>query len=129
MEPLLDNDLNEITEVKRGGCLSAFLIAMIIFNPVTGIYYLFILDKVKVLFPNARIIYFYLLILFAFINTGLAIATWQWKKFGVIGFWISAFLILIINLMIGVDLIRSFMGLLGPFILTLLVRQKWEQFR
>jgi hypothetical protein len=129
MENQVDNNLNGTKELERGGCLTVFLIAMFILNPITGFYYLIDMDNVRVAFPNAPEILLYLLVIFSFINLGLAIATWNWKKIGVIGFWITAVMILIINFIAFTLSWLSFLGLLGPIILSLLVRPKWSDFK
>ena len=115
-------------EKKRGGCITAFLIFMFVINPLLAIYYLFAGDMVRDAFPNIPGWAIPALIVFCLINLGLAIAIWKWKRIGIYGLWVSAVLVVGINLTIGLSAVQSFMGLLGPLIITLLVRPKWADF-
>ncbi|MGI9548151.1 MAG: hypothetical protein ACR2MM_12985 [Flavobacteriaceae bacterium] len=119
---------NTSVEKKRGGCITAFLIFMFVINPLLTIYYLVAGDMVREAMPNIPDWAMPVLAVFGLINLGLAIAIWKWKRIGVYGLWVSAVLVLIINLTIGLTPIQSFMGLLGPLIITLLVRPKWADF-
>jgi len=118
----------EIKEKKRGGCITAFLIFMFIINPLLSIYYLAAGEAVKQALPNIPDWAMPVLAIFGLVNLGLAIAVWNWKRFGIYGFWISAIIVLIINLSIGLSPVQSLFGLLGPIIITLLVRPKWGDF-
>ena len=123
-----NNETNQITEKKRGGCITAFLILMFIANPLMSIYYLMAGDTVKQALPSIPDWAIPVLAIFGLINLGLAIAVWNWKKIGIYGFWATAIIILVINLSIGFSPIQSLLGLLGPIIITLLVRPKWADF-
>jgi len=118
----------EIVVKKRGGCITAFLIFMFIINPLLALYYIFAGDTVRDTFPDLPGWAIPVLVLFCLINLGLAIAIWNWKKIGIYGIWVSAAIILVVNLSIGLPPLQSFMGLLGPLIITLLVRPKWADF-
>ncbi|MGB5236148.1 MAG: hypothetical protein WBM43_10515 [Flavobacteriaceae bacterium] len=122
----MDNQENIVK--KRGGCITAFLIFMFVINPLLALYYIFAGDTVRSTFPDLPGWAIPVLILFCLINLGLAIAIWQWKKIGVYGLWVSAVLVMGINLSIGLSPLQSVMGLLGPLIITLLVRPKWADF-
>ena len=115
-------------EKKRGGCITAFLIFMFIINPLLAIYYLFAGEFIMESLPGIPAWSLPVLAVFGLINLGLAIAIWKWKRIGIYGLWVSAVLVLIINLTIGLTPVQSFMGLLGPLIITLLVRPKWASF-
>lgn len=119
---------NQSTEKNRGGCITAFLIFMFIINPLLTIYYLLAGDFIKQNLPGIPDWALPVLAIFGLINLGLAIAIWKWKRIGIYGLWISAVAVLFINLAIGLTPVQSFMGLLGPLIITLLVRPKWADF-
>jgi len=114
---------------RRSGCLSAFLIAMFIINPLAGLYYIINMQQIASLHPGAPLILFIVLAGFSFVNLGLAIATWKWLKIGVYGFWMSALIILVINLYIGVPYWTALLGMTGPLLITLLVRSRWADFK
>lgn len=119
---------NQSTEKKRGGCITAFLIFMFIINPLISIYYLLAGDMVRDAYPAMPDWALPVLALFGLINLGLAIAIWKWKRIGIYGLWVSAAVVVVINLTIGLTPVQSFMGLIGPLIITLLVRPKWADF-
>lgn len=119
---------NRPKEKKRGGCITAFLIFMFVINPLLAIYYIFAGDTVRDVYPDMPIWAIPALIVFCLINLGLAIAIWKWKRIGIYGLWVSAVLVLLINLTIGLTPFQSFLGLVGPLIITLLVRPKWADF-
>ncbi len=121
-------ETNQTTKKKRGGCITAFLIFMFIVNPLLSIYYLLAGDLVRQNFPDIPGWALPVLSVFGLINLGLAIAIWNWKRIGIYGLWASAVLVLVINLMIGLSPVQSFLGLIGPLIITLLVRPKWGDF-
>ncbi len=123
-----NNETTQITEKKRGGCLTTFLIFMFILNPLTSIYYIVAGDTVKQAMPNMPDWAIPVLTVFGLINVGCAIAVWNWKKIGIYGFWASAIIVLGINFSIGISPIQSLLGLLGPIIITLLVRPKLVDF-
>lgn len=122
------NKTTQITEKKRGGCITAFLIFMFIINPLVSIYYIVAGDTVKQVMPGMPDWAIPVLTVFGLINLGLAIAIWNWKRIGIYGLWASAIIVLGINLAIEISPIQSFLGLLGPLIITLLVRPKWAEF-
>ena len=69
-----------------------------------------------------------LLGLFGIVNIVAAIALMKWKLWGfyaVVGVAVVAF---VINLIIGLDIIRSLMGFIGPIILYFLMKPKWNMF-
>jgi hypothetical protein len=124
----IQNQKEVTNKVKRGGCLSAFLIAMFIINPLTGLFYLLGMEQMKLTYPDASQITFILLAVLTFINLALSIATWNWKKIGVHGFWVTAILASIINISLGLNSWTILIGFVGPLILTLLVWGKWSEF-
>jgi hypothetical protein len=118
----------QIAEKKRGGCITAFLIFMFIVNPVLSLYYIAAGEIVKQSLPTMPDLAIPALAILGLINFGLAIAMWNWKKIGLYGFWVSSIIILGINLSAGISLLQSLLGLLGPIIITLLVKPKWNEF-
>src|SRR6478609_9023404 len=79
------------TEPKRGGCLSVYLILMIIGNAFVILLYLAMGDKIA---RQAKIPGWapYLLSFFGVLNIIFAYLIYQWKKAGVIGVAASAVL-------------------------------------
>jgi hypothetical protein len=147
--------VEQAQEVKRGGCLSAFLIGMIALNPLVALYYLYvqffplllrlirpvmriprelvpdrgILRDFTVGFARSTgisgIVFLDVLILAGVLNTIFAIAIWKWKRWGMVGLLASAVVILVINLMAGLGIAAVF-GLGGPILLGFLLRNVWK---
>ena len=115
----MDN-LNENTNIpkQRHGCVTAWLILMIIANSLTAILYLFAGDIVAQNFPggisNSILI---LLAIFGIGNVIFSILLFKWKKIGFWGFLLTSIGSLIINLSIGLGIGQSLLGLVGIAIL------------
>lgn len=118
----------ESTERKRGGCLTAFLVLMLIANPLTGLYYLFAGSTVRQALPSMPGWVIPVLALFALANFVFALGMWNWKKWGVYGFAASSLLIFVVNV-IAIGFVPALLGLVGLVILAFLVRPVWNQMK
>jgi cytochrome bd-type quinol oxidase subunit 2 len=110
---------------KRHGCLTAWLILMIVANSTIALGYCLIgvdrsmyFIKLKESYPNAPDWTFPLLALLSLINLACSIALFKWKKWGFWGFCVTSVIVLIINLSVGVKLFPSSLG--GLFGIVLL---------
>ena len=121
---LIANENDE--QKKRGGCLSTFLIFMIIANTSTSIYYLVSLSLEGGIVPNMPLWSVYLLLFFGILNTAFGVAVWKWKKIGVYGFVGSAIIIFGVNVTLGINIFTALFGLVGPAILIILVKPLWN---
>ena len=110
---------------KRRGCLTAWLITMLIANPLMGIYYFVAGSSAAQLLPNmpAWTIPLYGIICFA--NFIFAIAIWKWKKWGMYGFATSAGINFLIDATYD-NIFTALFGLVGVGILALFLRQVWS---
>ena len=122
-----DRELNP-EELTRGGCLTAFLIFMIIANSATTALYLLSPGIVNVISPDASMAWSYILGTGGVLNVVFALLVWNWKKVGVYAFLVMAILVFGINIYLGVPVVNSILGLLGPIILIFLVKPKWRKF-
>jgi hypothetical protein len=114
----------EPQERKRGGCLTAFLILMLIANPLAGLLYLLAGSTLAHFLPNVpqwAILTFGVL---AFANLIFALGIWSWKKWGVYGFVGSSLVAFTINAL-TLGTISALFGLIGVTILAFLVRPVW----
>jgi hypothetical protein len=116
----------ESTERKRGGCLTAFLILMLIGNPLAGLYYLLAGSTVRQSLPTLPEWAIPVLGLLALANFVFAIAIWKWKRWGVYGFVGSSLVAFLVNL-IGIGILVALFGLVGVVILAFLLRPIWHQ--
>ena len=103
---------------QRHGCVTAWLILMIIANSLIAIAYSLGGEFVAQHFPGGiSNISLALLTAFGVVNVVSAIMLLKWKKFGFFGFVISSIGILIVNLSIGIGILQSSFGLVGIAIL------------
>lgn len=129
-----ENYSNEIIDdnsqgqpVERGGCLSTFIILMIIGNALSIFLYLGMGEKLT----RAAHLPAYtpvIMIVFGMLNVVFAFMIYNWKKMGVYGLTVNSILILIANLMLGMG-ITSFGGLIGLGILFALINPVWKHFK
>lgn len=127
MENSNTDTIRENNSQKRGGCLSTFLIVMIVLNAILAIYYLLAGDIVLQGMPGMPEWAIYVLALAGILNTIFAIYVWKWKKIGVYGFAGTALAVFIINLIIGINILAALLGLTGPVILYFLVKPHWHR--
>jgi hypothetical protein len=103
---------------QRHGCLTAWLILMLIANSATALLYLFTADAIRRNLPHQPPSWLFpLLIVFALFNVVCAIALWQWKKWGFWGFLFSSIVALFANISAGLGAGTALLGLLGIAIL------------
>jgi len=114
-------NLNEsekiIAQKQRHGCVTAWLVIMIVLNSLTAITYLFASDFITNNLPDASTTMIVLLGIFGIANIIFAVMLLRWKKFGFWGFIASSILVLIINLNIGIGIGQLVLGLVGVAIL------------
>jgi len=113
-------DLNKTTSStkQRHGCVTAWLILMIIVNSLIAVLYLFAGDMIAQSFPKG--ISNSMLILLAILGVGNVISSillFKWMK---IGFWIflvTSIVALVVNFSIGLGIMQSLLGLVGIAVL------------
>jgi hypothetical protein len=101
----------------RHGCLTAYLVFMIIANSATALIYLTSSDAIRENEPSMPEWAFPVLIVACIVNLACAIALFKWKKWGFWGFTSTACLSLFVNLSIGLSPASAAGGLLGIAIL------------
>ncbi len=114
-------------ERSRGGCLTAFLIAVMIINPLVAIMYLAAGSLIQKGLPDAPSWAMPVLGIFCIVNFASAIALWRWKRWGFYGFLVSSIVALVINIIIGVPAHQIIAGPVGVIILYALLRSVWDQ--
>ena len=103
---------------QRHGCVTAWLILMIIANSLTAITYLFLGETISQNLPNP--IPQSLMIILAIIgiaNLIFSILLFKWKKWAFWAFALTSLITLGINLYIGTGIAASLFGLSGAAIL------------
>lgn len=103
---------------QRHGCVTAWLVLMIIANSLTAIIYLFASEMITDNLPgNVSTPMIILLGIIGIANIVFSVMLFQWKKLGFWGFIITSIGALIINLSIGLGIGQSLFGLVGIAIL------------
>ena len=127
-----DTQVSEKTDtankMNRGFWLTAFLILMFIANPFTAYIYFSNPEVITNVYPKAIAGLLYVLGTVALVNVVLAVGIWNWKKWGVYGFYIMTGMSFVINIYIDVGLVSSLLGLLGAVLVYLLTRSRWQYF-
>jgi hypothetical protein len=86
---------------KRHGCLTAWLVLMIVANSASALWYVLRSETIRRSLPNAPAWALPVLIIFALLNLVCAVALLQWKKWGFWGFCASGVASLVVNLWLG----------------------------
>ena len=107
-----------MADVKnRHGCLTAWLILMIVMNSATALMYLFGGEAIRKAVPNMPAWMLPVFIAATLFNLACAIALFHWKKWGFWGFCVSSVIALVVNLSIGSGIGSALTGLLGMVLL------------
>ena len=108
------NTENSNVTKQRHGCLTAWLILMIIANSATAILYLFASEMItKNLLGEVSTPMIILLGIIGIGNVIFSVLILQWKKLGFWGFIITSIGAVIINSTIGLGIGQSLFGLIG----------------
>ncbi len=125
---------NQSQEKQRHGCITAWLILMIIANSCIALIYLFASDQLsKQMAGDIPTSMFYVLAFISAMNVVFAVFLFQWKRWGFYGFILNALAGFAINLKMGMDIGSSLFGLVGIGILYAILQIKknnvsaWEQ--
>jgi hypothetical protein len=102
---------------NRHGCLTTWLILMIIGNSISALIYLFGSKIIQQAYPNAPGWLLPVMTIILIFNVVCAVALFRWQKWGFWGFLGSSVAALVINLSIGVGIAQSLLGLLGVVLL------------
>lgn len=102
---------------KRHGCLTAYLVVMIIVNAAVAAMYLFASEAISAGLPGMPSWTFPVLILMSLLNVVFAVFLFQWKKWAFWGFVGTSVIALFVNLAIGLSISQSVGGLIGIAVL------------
>ncbi len=103
---------------ERHGCVTAWLILMLVTNSIVAIIYFFARESVTDNLPgNVSESMILLLGLLSISNVGFAILLFRWKRWAFYGFVVTSLGAFLINLDIGLGIGQSLLGLVGIAIL------------
>ena len=113
-------------EKKRHGCVTAWLIFMIIANAGTALVYLFARELIMDNLPGVSDspIFMILLSVLGIANVIFAMMLLKWKKIGFFGFIGSSIGAIIVNVSMGLDIVQSVSGLFGIALLYAILQIK-----
>ncbi len=110
---------------QRHGCVTAWIILMIIFNSLLSVLCIFGVEFVSKNLPNdVSDNMLAILAMLGFLNVVFAILLLLWKKIGFWGFVVTSLAALIINLNIGLSITQSLLGLVGIILLYAVLQIK-----
>jgi|SRR5579862_4311657 len=107
---------------QRDGCLTAWLVLMIIGNSVTALLFVLFRERIKSHSPNAPAWIAPALTVASAANVVFAVALFRWKKWGFWGLLGTSILAFVTNLIIGTSVLQTILGLLGIGILYFLLQ-------
>jgi hypothetical protein len=102
---------------QRHGCLTAYLVVMIVLNSMTALLYIFGTAFINRGLPNAPSWALPVLAVGAILNVVFAVALFRWKKWGFFGFVAISILALCVNVTIGLNIFQIIVGLAGIAVL------------
>jgi hypothetical protein len=102
---------------SRHGCLTVWLVIIIIGSSLSALMYLFGSEIIRRTFPDTPGWTFIILIVLSLFNIVCAIALLQWKKWGFWGICASSIAAIIINIVIGLGIGYILSGLIGVVLL------------
>lgn len=113
-------------EKQRHGCVTAWLVLLIIANAFASLFYLFFSDEVTKETPDISTSMLLLLAFLGLSNVFFAAMLLRWKKMGFWGFVITSVAAFLLNLLIGLGVTQALLGLTGVFILYGILQIKKE---
>ena len=116
------DDMNQVRPKERHGCVSAWLIFMIIANAAGAVIYLFFWNDFMEMMPEESLeqmpdVNPMLVGILSILNLVFAILLLKWKKIGFWGFVATSVISLGLNIQAGLGVGQIIMGLVGILIL------------
>lgn len=102
---------------QRHGCLTAWLVLVIVVNALVGLVYLFGSSAVASTLPSSRGWTIPVLAILAAANVACAVALFLWKRWGFYGVVAISVVAFAINLALGINVVQAAFGLVGVAVL------------
>src|SRR5215471_8227295 len=102
---------------QRHGCLTAWLVLVIILNAIVSLVYLFGSSAVASALPSSRGWAIPVLAVLALVNVACAVALFLWKRWGFYGLVATSVVTFGINIALGINVLQAAFGLVGVAIL------------
>ena len=114
--------------VKRGGCLTAYLLLGLILTPLNGLWLLLKMRGIQESLPPITRSAVPVLTFISLVNIAFLLAIWKWKRWGCYGFCASTFAAFLYSVIIGVPVVWTLVGLVPIVIIVILIRPIWHHF-
>jgi len=113
----IDKETNQPNQ--RHGCVTTWLMLMIVANTFIALFYLLIASgKIGMKFENEiSDIMLILIVILVFLNVFFSVMLLNWRKWGFWGLCFNCFCSIILNLVIGIGLLQSISGFVGLVLL------------
>ncbi len=98
---------------QRHGCLTAWLIVMILANGFTAVITPLTVSSIQQAIPGFPTWIVWPIALLAILNVVFAIALFNWKKWGFFGFLVNSLIAFGLNLYAGIGVPQAVLGLVG----------------
>jgi hypothetical protein len=115
------------TTPKRHGCVTAWLIFMLVANALTIAVYGLFGAKTRASMPSMPAWVSWAFLVGAAANCVFAVFLLLWKRWAFYAFCVPAPVVFVINLSIGVPLLSALLGFLGPVVLYLVLQIGGEE--
>jgi hypothetical protein len=102
-----------VEQKQRHGCLTAWLVLMIVANSAAGLLYLSGSTAIKQTLPGAASWAFPVMGILGLFNLVCAVALLKWRKWGFWGFLGSGIVASLVNMSMGVGIGTSVVGMVG----------------
>jgi hypothetical protein len=116
-EPIIESPNTPPARKERHGCLTTYLIFMIVVNSAVSLLYVLGSDRLRQNGMNPPDWAFWALAAAGVVNVICAIALLRWKRWGFWGFLASAIATLAVNLAIGLGPLSAVGGAVGVLVL------------
>lgn len=113
---------------KRPWALSALVIFIVFMNALTASSYFSVVENMEAAPSAMGVGMLYLMALVATINVVFAAGIWQWRRWGVYGFYVTSFLSTVVSIGFGLGWAWTITGLAMAAALFLLTRKRWSFF-
>jgi hypothetical protein len=117
----------EFEPPKRHGCLTAYLVFMMIVNTLACLSYLLMGGRMLAQYPSAPPGIAYVLAIGCAINVTIALLLFWWQKWAFYVFCAMAVIVLGLNIWIGINPVMALAGLVGPVVLWAVFQIGGEQ--
>ena len=129
MDEIIDSPSTDERPKTRHGCVTAWLIFMIVANSLVAVMYFFNGSAITAALPGTDIspVIIMILGLVGILNVVFAVMLWKWNKLGFWGFVGSSVISFGINIAIGLGVGQSIFGLIGVGLLYAVLQIKQDQ--